>query len=113
MGGFLYASLQKELIELFGLDGCLLIIGALALNVVACAGPMRPLTPPKYYLRQRAAILEQAAMDEEEKPSNQRPSAKDSVITIETKESLVRRRSLFSCSAFIKMIKIKTSHYSQ
>uniref|UniRef100_A0A4W6FST6 Major facilitator superfamily (MFS) profile domain-containing protein n=1 Tax=Lates calcarifer TaxID=8187 RepID=A0A4W6FST6_LATCA len=106
VGGFLYAMLQSELIELLGLDGCLLVIGALALNVVACAGPMRPLTPPRYYLKQRAAVLEQQRLQEEEL-SNQKPLAKDPVIAMETKEPLVRRRRLFSCSAFVKMIKIK------
>lgn len=115
MGGFLYATLQCELIELFGLDGCLLIIGALALNVVACAGPMRPLTLPKYYLKQRAAFLERAAEEQRlrDEPSNQKPSSKDPVITMETKELLVRRTSLISCSAFFKMIKTKMRHYSQ
>lgn len=117
MGGFLYGTLQIELIERFGLDGCLLIVGALALNVVACAGPMRPLTQSKYYIKQRAAILERAAKEQklrrEEEPGNQKPSAKDPVITVETNELLVRRKSLFSCSAFIMMIKIKMSHYSQ
>ncbi|XP_040922528.1 monocarboxylate transporter 9-like isoform X2 [Toxotes jaculatrix] len=112
VGGFLYATVQSALIELLGLDGCLLIIGALALNVVACAGPMRPLTPPKYYLKQRAAILEQQ-LQEEEELSNQKPSAKDQVITTETKQPPVRRRSLFSCSAFIQMIKIKMRQYTQ
>ncbi|XP_022597992.1 monocarboxylate transporter 9-like isoform X2 [Seriola dumerili] len=112
VGGFLYATLQSELIELLGLDGCLLIIGALALNVVACAGPMRPLTPPRYYLKQRAAILERQ-LQEEAELSNQKPSDKDQGITTETKEPPVRRRSLFSCSSFIKTIKIKTRGYTQ
>lgn len=56
MGGFIYATVQNELIDLFGLEGCLLIIGALALNLMACAGPMRPLNLPGYYLKQRAAL---------------------------------------------------------
>lgn len=55
-GGFLYATAQNELIELFGLEGCLLIVGALALNLMACAGPMRPLNLPGYYLKQKAAL---------------------------------------------------------
>ncbi|XP_070783200.1 monocarboxylate transporter 9-like [Enoplosus armatus] len=122
VGGVLYSTLQNELIEHFGLDGCLLVVGALALNVVACAGPMRPLTPPKYYLKQRAAILQRAAEElrlreeeeAEDEPSNQKPAAKDAAITMETKEPLVRRRrSLFSCSAFVKMVKIKMKYYSQ
>ncbi|XP_030643299.1 monocarboxylate transporter 9a [Chanos chanos] len=56
VGGFLYATVQNELVELFGLEGCLLIIGALALNLMACAGPMRPLNLPGYYLKQKAAL---------------------------------------------------------
>lgn len=113
MGGVLYAALQSELIELFGLDGCLLVVGALALNVVACAGPMRPLTPPRYYLKQRAAILERAAEERRLQEEKEEPSAKDPAIAIETKEPLVRRRSSFSCSVFVKVIKIKMGHYSQ
>lgn len=113
MGGALFATLQSELIELFGLEGCLLIIGALALNVVPCGGLMRPLTAPRYYLKQRAAILEQHLQEEvkgeEEELSSQEPSAKDPVVVMETKEPLVRRRSFFSFSTFVKKMK----HYSQ
>ncbi|XP_075697296.1 monocarboxylate transporter 9 isoform X2 [Rhinoderma darwinii] len=43
VGTFIYASLQKELISIYGIDGCLLIIGALALNILACGILMRPL----------------------------------------------------------------------
>ncbi|XP_066456889.1 monocarboxylate transporter 9 [Eleutherodactylus coqui] len=43
VGTFIYATLQKELISIYGLDGCLLIIGALALNILACGILMRPL----------------------------------------------------------------------
>ncbi|XP_053548218.1 monocarboxylate transporter 9 [Bombina bombina] len=43
VGTFIYAGLQKELICLYGLDGCLLIIGALSLNIFACGILMRPL----------------------------------------------------------------------
>lgn len=43
VGLFIYAALQKELIELYGLDGCLLIVGALSLNILACGSLMRPL----------------------------------------------------------------------
>ncbi|XP_066528866.1 monocarboxylate transporter 9a [Hoplias malabaricus] len=57
VGGFVYATAQNELIELLGLDGCLLIVGALALNLMACAGPMRPLDLPGYYLKQKAALV--------------------------------------------------------
>ncbi|KAE8590020.1 hypothetical protein XENTR_v10017906 [Xenopus tropicalis] len=43
IGTFVYASLQKVLIAIYGLDGCLLIIGALSLNILACGILMRPL----------------------------------------------------------------------
>ncbi|XP_060624936.2 monocarboxylate transporter 9 [Anolis sagrei] len=43
VGLFIYAALQKELIELYGLDGCLLLVGALSLNILACGSLMRPL----------------------------------------------------------------------
>ncbi|CAI9622289.1 unnamed protein product, partial [Staurois parvus] len=43
VGTFIYASLQKELISIYGIDGCLLIVGALSLNILACGILMRPL----------------------------------------------------------------------
>ncbi|KAM4637084.1 monocarboxylate transporter 9 isoform 1-T2 [Discoglossus pictus] len=46
VGTFIYAGLQKELISLYGLDGCLLIVGALSLNILACGILMRPLLKP-------------------------------------------------------------------
>lgn len=52
----MYASIQNKLIEQYGLDGCLLIVGALALNLIPCAGPMRPLKFPGYYVKQKAAL---------------------------------------------------------
>ncbi|TNM99590.1 monocarboxylate transporter 9a [Takifugu flavidus] len=55
-GTFIYATSQNELIVIYGLDGCLLIIGAVALNLMACAGFMRPLNMPGYYLKQKAAL---------------------------------------------------------
>ncbi|KAM6105228.1 LOW QUALITY PROTEIN: monocarboxylate transporter 9 [Pterocles gutturalis] len=42
VGLFIYAALQRELIDLYGLDGCLLIVGALS-NILACGSLMRPL----------------------------------------------------------------------
>uniref|UniRef100_A0AAY4EW28 Monocarboxylate transporter 9 n=1 Tax=Denticeps clupeoides TaxID=299321 RepID=A0AAY4EW28_9TELE len=69
VGGFLYATLQNELISLYGLEGCLLIVGALALNLMPCAGPMRPLHLPGYYLKQKAAL------EEKEAPLYQKPTA--------------------------------------
>lgn len=43
VGLFIYAPLQRKLVEVYGLDGCLLIVGALALNILACGSLMRPL----------------------------------------------------------------------
>ncbi|CAG10080.1 unnamed protein product, partial [Tetraodon nigroviridis] len=56
LGSFIYATSQNELIVVYGLDGCLLIIGAVSLNLMACAGFMRPLNMPGYYLKRRAAL---------------------------------------------------------
>ncbi|XP_030602002.1 monocarboxylate transporter 9-like [Archocentrus centrarchus] len=111
-GGFLYATLQGEFVDLFGLDGCLLLVGALALNIIACAGPMRPLTPPKYYLKQRAAILEQHLREEQEL-TNEKLLTKDQVMIMETTESQVRRCSLLSCSAFIERMKMKMKRHTR
>lgn len=109
----MYATLQSELIERFGLDGCLLVVGALALNVVACAGPMRPLTPPRYHSKQCATIREHVAEEQWLQDEKEELSAKDPAIVMETEEQLVRRRSSFSCSAFIKWMKLKIGHYLQ
>ncbi|TSS85094.1 Monocarboxylate transporter 9 [Bagarius yarrelli] len=54
VGGFVYATMQNKLIEQYGLDGCLLIVGGLALNLTACAGPMRPLNLP--YIKHKPAL---------------------------------------------------------
>ncbi|KAM4776728.1 LOW QUALITY PROTEIN: monocarboxylate transporter 9-like [Cyanocitta cristata] len=43
VGLFIHAALQRELIKRCGLKGCLLIVGALSLNIVACGSLMRPL----------------------------------------------------------------------
>lgn len=111
VGGVLYSTLQSELIQQLGLDGCLLVIGALALNVAACGGLMRPLTLSGFYLKQRAAIARRQLQEE---ASNQKPAPTDPVITMETKDQLVkRRRSVFRCSAFVKMIKMKMRRYSR
>ncbi|CAL8254958.1 unnamed protein product [Lota lota] len=55
-GAFLYAALQNELLVLFGLNGCLLIVGAMSLNLIACAGFMRPLNMPRYLVKRKAAL---------------------------------------------------------
>ncbi|CAL8369060.1 unnamed protein product [Gadus morhua 'NCC'] len=55
-GAFVYAALQNELLRLFGLNGCLLIVGAMSLNLMACAGFMRPLNMPGYLVKRKAAL---------------------------------------------------------
>ncbi|XP_018424967.1 PREDICTED: monocarboxylate transporter 9 [Nanorana parkeri] len=60
VGTFIYASLQKELISIYGIDGCLLIIGGLSLNILACGILMRPL-PVVSSNRQEKAAIEKAS----------------------------------------------------
>lgn len=56
VGLFIYAALQRLLIEFYGLDGCLLIVGALALNILACGSLMRPLQVSDYPLPGKTAL---------------------------------------------------------
>ncbi|KAJ8013675.1 hypothetical protein DPEC_G00032260 [Dallia pectoralis] len=132
VGGFLYATGQVEFIQLFGLDGCLMVIGALALNIIACAGPMRALQLPTYYLRQRAAALERAQEQqartnkESLKPSGaneKNPQPNNLLITVETKDPnaservlpccFTNEKGLLRCSALLEAIKAKQRDYSQ
>ncbi|XP_026566786.1 monocarboxylate transporter 9 [Pseudonaja textilis] len=81
IGLFIYAALQKELIELYGLDGCLLITGALSLNILPCGSLMRPLpvvqkpdpekVPDQYllYLKKEKASHEEHATTPEKAQS--------------------------------------------
>nr|XP_044993657.1 monocarboxylate transporter 9 isoform X2 [Jaculus jaculus] len=55
VGLFIYAALQRVLIEFYGLDGCLLIVGALALNILACGSLMRPLQVSNCTLPEKTA----------------------------------------------------------
>ncbi|KAM6956092.1 monocarboxylate transporter 9-like [Aplochiton taeniatus] len=139
VGGFLYATAQNELIVLFGLDGCLLIIGALALNLMAAAGFMRPLHLPAYYLKQKAALVRDTEEQLFEKPplddlkitpgsttttiatptGEKALSVKELLITIDAKDLSVvqtdtaKSGSLFSCSAVVRVIKKKRQAYAQ
>ncbi|XP_017339551.1 monocarboxylate transporter 9b [Ictalurus punctatus] len=117
IGGFLYATAQNEFIELFGLDGCLLLIGSFSLNIVACGGLMRPLHLPAYYLKQRAALVEKA-----EEKLNERPLALDHsikkdlpvtdlLIPVETKDTLASEKELLICSALVRLLKKKQKAY--
>ncbi|XP_032279679.1 monocarboxylate transporter 9 isoform X2 [Phoca vitulina] len=56
VGLFIYAALQRLLIEFYGLDGCLLIVGALALNILACGSLMRPLESSDCPLPEKTAL---------------------------------------------------------
>lgn len=125
VGGFIYASLQNELIELFGLEGCLLIVGALALNLMACAGPMRSLNLPGYYLKQRAALQQTeeplytkptaVIIESDDNPIKSTPGSADNttaiklLITKEPKELQAseeeRRGKVLSCSIVAQAIK--------
>lgn len=126
-GGFVYATGQNELIKLFGLDGCLLIIGSLALNIIACGGPMRPLHVPAYYLKQKAAALEKAEGQLLEKvvtsdPDSVKPpppaesdkkTAEDPLITKEmpAETPLAFERSFSICAILVEVIKTKQKSY--
>ena len=48
--------MQRLLIEFYGLDGCLLIVGALALNILACGSLMRPLQSSDFPLPEKTAL---------------------------------------------------------
>nr|DBA15187.1 TPA: hypothetical protein GDO54_004431 [Pyxicephalus adspersus] len=65
VGTFIYASMQKELISIYGVDGCLLIIGALSLNILACGILMRPL--PEVSSNREEKAVEHLGMLEKEK----------------------------------------------
>ena len=140
VGGFVYATLQNELIELYGLNGCLLIIGALALNLMACAGPMRPLYLPGYLVRQRAVLKQQEEPPMYEKPTTliiapEKPASdiqtihgsaeksngtvKELLIGMDTKvlvdyeAEAGRRAGFLSCSAVVRVIKRTMRPYAK
>ncbi|KAL6474705.1 hypothetical protein MHYP_G00157450 [Metynnis hypsauchen] len=119
VGGFLYATAQNEFIELFGLEGCLLLIGSFALNIIACGGLMRPLHLPAYYLKQRAALVEKVEEKLKERPLARQSSIKknlpvtDLLNTIDSKGPLAYEKRLLSCSALVKLLKKKQKAYSE
>lgn len=130
VGAFLYATAQNELIVLFGLDGCLLITGALSLNLMACAGFMRPLNMPGYYLKQKAALERNTEEQLFEKPpvedlkitpgstttsSEKALMVKELLITIDAKDIQREKKSggFLASSAIVKIIKKKKQAYSK
>lgn len=135
VGAFLYATLQNKLIVLFGLSGCLLIVGAMALNIMACAGFMRPLNMPGYLLKRKAALERQAKEQLCEKPPLDdlkttpvpgpvsAAGEKSAVVTVDTKDcaSAVRcdneresgKTPGFLCrAAVVKVLKKKQQAYA-
>ncbi|XP_039857125.1 monocarboxylate transporter 9-like [Simochromis diagramma] len=132
VGAFIYATAQNELIMLYGLHGCLLIIGALALNLMACAGFMRPLNMPGYYLKQKAALERNTEEQIFEKPQlgdlkmtagsttatpEKTLGVKELLITIDAKDlaiqTMKKKGSFFSGFDIIKVIKEKRQAYSK
>ncbi len=107
--------MQNEFIALFGLDGCLLLIGCFALNIIACAGLMRPLHLPAYYLKQRAALAEKKVL--EKAPVVEDPIKKNQsvnvLITGEKKEPTPYEKSLVSYAALVRLVKKKQKKYSE
>ncbi|XP_029554414.1 monocarboxylate transporter 9 [Salmo trutta] len=125
VGGFLYATAQNELIVLFGLEGCLLIIGALALNLMACAGFMRPLNMPGYYLKQKAAMERTKEQLFKKPPADdlkttpgtgeKNLAVKDHLITIDAKDITTpdNKGEFMAGLAIVKIIKKKRQAYSK
>ncbi|KAF7662242.1 hypothetical protein LDENG_00241320 [Lucifuga dentata] len=132
VGAFIYATVQNELIVLYGLDGCLLIIGALALNLMVCAGFMRPLNMPGYYLKQKAALELNAEEQLFEKPlvddlkivpgsiistPDKTVTVKELLISIDTKDLSIQSEkkssSFLAGLSIMKVIKKKHQAYSK
>uniref|UniRef100_A0A8C9RPF2 Solute carrier family 16 member 9 n=1 Tax=Scleropages formosus TaxID=113540 RepID=A0A8C9RPF2_SCLFO len=104
VGGFLYAAIQVELIEGFGLDRRLLVVGALSLNIIACAGLMRPLRLPRYLHKQKAALRRTKEM----LPKSTVPTPSDGVdIPLDVEETCARETKLFNKFSPKRVIKVK------
>ncbi|XP_077350747.1 monocarboxylate transporter 9-like [Festucalex cinctus] len=125
VGAFIYATAQNELIVLYGLDGCLLIIGALALNLMACAGFMRPLNMPGYYLKQKAALERSTEEQLFEKPqldelktapgsaAQEKSLVKELLITIDGIQVEKKRGSFLARLGIMKVVKKKRQAYAK
>lgn len=117
IGGFIFATVQNELIELFSLEGCLLLTGSLTLNIVACGGLMRPLHLPAYYLKQRAALVEKAEEKLSEKSLDHSIKkdlpVTDLLITVENKDTLASEKELLICSVLVGLLKKKQKAYME
>lgn len=117
---------------LYGLDGCLLIVGAVSLNLMACAGFMRPLHMPGYYLKQKAALERNTEEKIFEKPQledlkittgssatnpEKTPMVKELLITMDATDLAVqtenKKGSFLSGLAITKAIKKKQQAYSK
>ncbi|KAK6482001.1 monocarboxylate transporter 9-like [Huso huso] len=126
VGGFICATFQQVLVELYGLEGCLLIMGALALNIMACGGPMRPLNFPEYFLKQKAALERTTELKKDthhEKPPIKEESINKNtlssvekgltVLMSDTKDPLSYENSFQGRSSLVKMIKNNKHTYSK
>ncbi|XP_041117908.1 monocarboxylate transporter 9-like [Polyodon spathula] len=129
VGGFICATFQKVLVELYGLEGCLLIMGALALNIMACGGLMRPLNFPEYFLKQKAALertTEQKDTHHEKPPVKEESINKntlssmgkgltvsDLLMSSDTKDPLSYEKNFLGSSSLVKTIKNNKHTYSK
>ncbi|XP_041124733.1 monocarboxylate transporter 9b isoform X2 [Polyodon spathula] len=123
VGGFVCATFQQVLVELYGLEGCLLIMGALALNIMACGGPMRPMNFPQYFLKQKAALERTTELKKDthhEKPPIKEESINKNTLSVEkgltvsdTKDPLSSENSFLGRSSFVKIIKNNKYTYSK
>ncbi|XP_027696324.1 monocarboxylate transporter 9 [Vombatus ursinus] len=134
VGLFIYAALQRELLELYGLDGCLLIVGAVALNILPCGILMRPLgsstSPPpekapvesvsaqysiynekEKTLEENVSILEKGYSEEKfVRPLTIRASKQESPLhekesaTVQTKETDVYKKKAVEQKYFCKQL---------
>ncbi|KAK1166396.1 monocarboxylate transporter 9-like isoform X1 [Acipenser oxyrinchus oxyrinchus] len=129
VGGFICATFQQVLVELYGLEGCLLIMGALTLNIMACGGLMRPLNFPEYFLKQKAALertTEQKDTHREKPPIKEESVNKNTLSSVEkgltvsdllmssdTKDPLSYEKNFLGSSSLVKTIKNSKHTYSK
>ncbi|XP_033883058.2 monocarboxylate transporter 9-like isoform X2 [Acipenser ruthenus] len=129
VGGFICATFQQVLVELYGLEGCLLIMGALTLNIMACGGLMRPLNVPEYFLKQKAALertTEQKDIHREKPPIKEESINKNTLSSVEkgltvsdllmssdTNDPLSYEKNFLGSSSLVKTIKNNKHTYSK
>ncbi|KAJ1144595.1 hypothetical protein NDU88_010893 [Pleurodeles waltl] len=99
LGLFVYAALQRELIDLYKVEGCLQIVGAVSLNIVAFGILMRPLksfdtTLAETHCMER--ITDQSLIYHEKGPENKE------MISILEKTSIMENSANFVCNGHCK-----------